>query len=62
MPKKLRQSKTFWVNLLVIAAGAISGAVGTEALSPMVVGYLAAAMGVVNIVLRILTGKAVSGV
>ena len=60
--KKLRQSKTFWINLLIIAVGAISGAVGTESLSPMVVGYLAAATGVINIALRILTGKPVRGV
>ncbi len=60
--KKLRQSKTFWVNLMIIVVGAISGVVGTDTLSPMTVGYLAAATGVINIVLRVLTGKPVNGV
>ena len=59
MEKKLRQSKTFWVNILIVAAGALSGAMATDALSPQMVGYGAAAIGVINIVLRIFTNKSV---
>lgn len=57
--KKLRQSKTFWVNLLVIAVGAIGGAVNTDMLSPQMVGWMLAATGIINIVLRIVTGKSI---
>lgn len=62
--KKLRASKTFWVNLLMVAAGAIGGAMGTSIIAdnPAVVGYFAAAAGVVNILLRIFTGKKIEGV
>ncbi len=62
--KKLRQSKTFWVNMLVIAVGAISGAMGTDVIAqnPEIVGYLAAAMGVINIILRIFSPTAIKGV
>lgn len=59
--KKLRQSKTFWVNLLIVAAGAIGGAMNTEVMSPQVVGYMVAAAGVINIVLRIISGKSIKG-
>jgi len=64
MSKQLRTSKTFWVNLLMVAAGAIGGAMGTGVISdnPAVVGYFAAAAGVVNILLRIFTGKPIKGV
>ncbi len=60
MEKKLRQSKTFWVNFFLVAAGALSGAMATEAMSPQLVGYGMAIVGVVNIVLRMLTRKSIS--
>lgn len=60
--KTLRQSKTFWINLLIIAAGAIGGAMGVEGISPQIVGYMAAALGVVNIILRIFSPTAIKGV
>ena len=62
--KRLRDSKTFWVNFLFVAAGAISGAMMTDVIvdNPAMVGYFGAAAGVVNIVLRILTGKKIEGV
>lgn len=59
--KKLRESKTFWVNLLLVAAGAIGGAVNTEIMSPQMVGYMLAATGVINIILRIVSGKSIKG-
>lgn len=59
--KKLRQSKTFWINLMLVAVGAIGGAVNTEIMSPQVVGYMVAATGVINIILRIITGKPIKG-
>jgi len=61
--KKLRTSKTFLVNLLVVAAGAIAGAMGTSVIAdnPAIAGYAVAALGVVNIALRIITGKPIKG-
>lgn len=62
--KRLRDSKMFWVNLLMVAAGAVGGAMGTSVIAenPALVGYFGAAWGVVNILLRILTGKKIEGV
>ncbi len=62
--KRLRESKTFWVNLLFVAAGAIGGAMATDVIvaNPAMVGYFGAAMGTVNILLRLLTGKKIEGV
>ena len=64
MGKKLRTSKTFIVNLLMVAAGAIGGAMATDFISenPAMVGYFGAAMGAVNIALRLITGKPIEGI
>lgn len=64
MGKKLRISKTFWVNLVMVAAGAVGGAMGTGVIAdnPAIVGYFVAAQAVLNIVLRIFTGKPIKGV
>ena len=64
MDKQLRTSKTFWVNLLMVAAGAIGGAMATDVIAnnPAIAGYAAAAAGVINILLRIFTGKPIRGV
>lgn len=64
MSKQLRASKTFIVNLLMVVAGAIGGAMGTGVIAdnPAIVGYLAAAVGAINIVLRIFTNKPIKGV
>ncbi len=62
--KRLRESKTFWVNFLLVVAGAVGGALGVDfiASNPIAVGYLGSAVGIVNIVLRLLTGKKIEGV
>ena len=64
MDKTLRWSKTFWVNLFVVASGAIGGAMATNVIAdnPAIVGYFVAAQAALNIVLRIFTGKAIKGV
>lgn len=64
MGKKLRTSKTFLVNLMVVAVGAISGAMATDVIvdNPALAGYLVATMGVINIMLRLITGKPIKGV
>ena len=62
--KKLRTSKTFLVNLLMVAAGAIGGAMATDVIAnnPAIVGYFGAAVAAINIVLRIFTSKKIVGV
>ena len=62
--KKLRQSKTFWLNLLIVIVGAIGGVMNTDVIvnNPALVGYLAAATGVLNIILRIFSPTAIKGI
>ncbi len=60
--KKLRWSKTFWVNFLTGAVSAITAATGLTFLPPEFVSYLVTALAVVNIFLRRVTSKPISGV
>lgn len=62
--KKLRFSKTFVVNMLIVAAAVLAGVMGTDviAANPEYAVYFTAATGVVNILLRILTNKAIKGI
>lgn len=62
--KKLTQSKTFWVNLLVVIGGAVTGAMGTEVIAenPILLGYAAATVGFINIILRLFTTKPISSI
>lgn len=55
--KKLTSSKTFWVNLLVLAAGTVGFVAGHEVIAdyPQVVSILVAVQGAVNIALRLIT-------
>lgn len=60
--KKLRASKTFWVNFAVIAAAALSGVLGADVLAPEFAAYVVASLGAINILLRVVTGKPIKGV
>ena len=62
MSKTITKSKTFWVNLVIVVAGAVSGALDTEVIAnnPAYVAYAAAATGVINIILRILTKQSIT--
>ncbi len=64
MSKLLRTSKTFWFNLVMVASGAIGGAMATDVIAqnPAIVGYFVAAQAGLNILLRIFTGKSIRGV
>jgi len=57
--KKPLQSKTVWVNMLVVAAAALAGVMNVEFVvnNPAVVASLGAAVGIVNIVLRLFTSE-----
>jgi hypothetical protein len=59
MGKKLTQSKTFWVNALILAAGITGFVAGHEVIAdyPQVVAIMAAVQGAVNIVLRLITSE-----
>jgi len=61
MSKSIQSSKTFWVNLLVVVAAAITGMMGSDvvAQNPEVLSYMVAAIGGVNIVLRFFTNSPV---
>jgi len=60
--KKLRNSKTFWVNFVAIAAAALAGVLGADVLSPQMASYMVAGLGALNIILRVATGKPIKGV
>jgi len=61
MSKPILKSKTFWVNLLVVVAAGITGMMGSDVVvnNPEVLSYMVAAVGGVNIVLRLLTNSPV---
>jgi len=58
--KALLTSKTFWVNVVALA-GMVLQATGLVSGSDWL-GYEAAALGVVNIILRLITGEPITGV
>ena len=60
--KKLRWSKTLWVNLLTGTASVLATVGGISVLPPSVAPYLVAWLAVVNILLRLITNKPISGV
>lgn len=62
LSKKLRWSKTFWVNFLTGAASVITAVAGISVLPPSVAPYLVTGLAVVNIFLRLLTNKPIAGV
>jgi len=57
MPKSIKYSKTFWVNMLVVVVAGVTGMMGSEVVAahPEVMSYFMAAVGAVNVVLRFLT-------
>lgn len=57
MPKSVKYSKTFWVNVMVVAVAGLTGMMGTEVVAnnPDLVAYFVAAIGAVNVVLRFFT-------
>lgn len=62
--KPILKSKTFWVNALTAIAGVVSTVVGSDLIqnNPEWAGYGAAALGVVNVVLRLFTKEPVTSV
>jgi hypothetical protein len=57
MGKNPAKSKTLWVNVIMIVAGALGGIAGTEVIqqNPQIAGYFVSIMGVVNVILRLMT-------
>lgn len=57
MGKKLTNSKTFWVNMMVLVAAAVTAMSGTTVVAdyPMLITVFAAVSGIVNIALRMVT-------
>ncbi len=57
MSKSITRSKTFWVNMMVLVAAAVTAMSGTTVIAdyPMLVTVFAAVSGVVNIALRMVT-------
>ena len=62
--KRLTNSKTFWVNIATAAAGVLAYLHGSEVIAdnPNAVAGIGLALGLTNVVLRILTGKPIKGV
>ena len=57
--KKWYSSKTLWVNALVGAAGVLTALTSDKGLDPQIVGYAATALGIVNMLLRLVTNQSV---
>ena len=57
MSKSLTRSKTFWVNMLVLTAAAVTAMSDTSVITdnPMLVTVFGAVIGIVNIALRMVT-------
>jgi hypothetical protein len=57
MGKNPVKSKTLWVNVIMIVAGALGGIAGTDVIqqNPQIAGYFVSIMGVVNVILRLMT-------
>jgi len=60
--KRLRASKTVWVNILAIAVAAFGGVLGADVLTPEYASYTVAGLGLLNILLRVISGKPIKGV
>ena len=62
--KRLRNSKTFWINLITIFAGVATTVGGSDLIqeNPTYAGIAATVLGVVNIFMRFITKEPVSGV
>jgi len=56
-PKPVLQSKTLWVNAVVILLAALTGVMNCDVLTlyPSVIPWIAGIIGVVNIALRLVT-------
>jgi hypothetical protein len=56
------QSKTVWLNLLTTAVGVVGYLAGSDliAANPALVAAFVSAQGVMNVILRLVTGKAVA--
>lgn len=61
MAKPWWMSKTLWTALLTVAVGVLSWILGQEWIAdhPQLVSVLLAGLGIVNAILRIVTGKPV---
>ncbi len=55
--KPLFNSKTFWVNMVVIIVAALTGILNSEAIAayPVIASAITGAIGVINILLRLVT-------
>lgn len=55
--KRLRNSKTFWINLITIFAGIATTVGGSEFVqeNPVYAGYAVTILGIVNIFMRFIT-------
>ena len=60
-PKSALKSKTVWANMAVLAVGVLTYLQGHELIveNPTVVSILAVAVGVGNVILRLITDKAI---
>lgn len=57
MSKPITKSKTFWVNILVVATAAITAMIDTSIIqeNPQIVAYGAMILGIINVFLRMIT-------
>lgn len=62
MAKPFTQSRTLWVNMLIVVVAAVTGAMNTDVVSqnPALMAYLVAGLGAMNIILRLFTKVPVS--
>lgn len=60
--KSLFESKTFWANAAVTLVGVLSVVAGNEQVKahPQIVGFIVTAIGVVNVILRVITEQPVT--
>lgn len=61
MAKSVWKSKTFWTNMLVLGAGVAGYVAGHDVIQeyPQIVAGLGAAVGLLNIILRLVTTQPV---